>query len=472
MHVPGVRSLWKGLLVTLLLTNRANAIDLDVTDQDSLKNAASTSVYAMMTYYHGNETGQIPGAFPTKWWEGAALFLALLHYWHFTGDTTYNDELSVGLEWQAGECDYMPSNYSAYLGNDDQMFWGLAAMTAAEIQFPDSTVGEGYSWLSLAQGVFNTQIARWDTTKCGGGLRWQIWSWESGYTMKNAISNGGLFQLSARLYRYTGSETYGNWARKIWDWSVSSPLVSNSTWNVADSTEMTNDCTTQGNTQWSYNYGTYLIGASYMYNSPLETANPIALYQTNGTEQATWKTAVSGLLNQTLDKFAPASNGGILEEIVCEPSEVCNNNEVLFKGLVSGWLSFTALVAPFTFDTILPKLQTSAQAAAKSCTGHNNNTCGVRWYQSNYDGWIGMEEQISATNIFVANLINFETSAPVTSTTGGNSTGNPTAGTNDTHSSTDNLPTITTADKAGAGILAVVFVIGWVGLMGWTVMGG
>jgi Glycosyl hydrolase family 76. len=146
------------------------------------------------------------------------------------------------------------------------MFWGLAAMTAAELQFAESTVGEGYSWLALAQGVFNTQIARWDTTKCDGGMRWQIWNWESGYKMKNSISNGGLFQLSARLYRYTGSETYGKWARKIWDWSVSSPLLSNSTWNVADSTDMWNDCATQGNTQWSYNYGTFLMGATYMYN--------------------------------------------------------------------------------------------------------------------------------------------------------------------------------------------------------------
>ena len=69
----------------------------------------------MMTYYKGNETGHIPGAFASKWWEGAALFLALLQYWHFTGDTTYNDELRVGLEWQAGDDDYMPTNYSSYI---------------------------------------------------------------------------------------------------------------------------------------------------------------------------------------------------------------------------------------------------------------------------------------------------------------------------------------------------------------------
>lgn len=85
-------------------------------DIESIKDAASTTTYAMMTYYHGNETGHIPGAFASKWWEGAALFLALLQYWHFTGDTTYNEELRVGLQWQSGtDGDYMPSNYSSYL---------------------------------------------------------------------------------------------------------------------------------------------------------------------------------------------------------------------------------------------------------------------------------------------------------------------------------------------------------------------
>lgn len=83
---------------------------------ESIKDAAGTATYGMMVWYHGNETGQIPGAFPTKWWEGAALFYALLNYWHFTGDETYNDELSVGLQWQSGtNGDYLPSNYSHFL---------------------------------------------------------------------------------------------------------------------------------------------------------------------------------------------------------------------------------------------------------------------------------------------------------------------------------------------------------------------
>jgi mannan endo-1,6-alpha-mannosidase len=143
------------------------------------------------------------------------------------------------------------------------MFWGLAAMTAAELRFPDRPTG--FSWLSLAQGVFNTQTARWDTTSCGGGMRWQIYIYQVGYNMKNTISNGGLFQLSARLARYTGDSNYTDWANKIWDWSESTPLLNNQTWHVADSTNPP-DCTNQGDGQYSYNYGTFIMGAAYMYN--------------------------------------------------------------------------------------------------------------------------------------------------------------------------------------------------------------
>ncbi|EKV06618.1 Glycosyl hydrolase, putative [Penicillium digitatum PHI26] len=462
MHLFGSWLPFGGAVTVLLLSSAARAINLDISDEQSIKDAASTSTYAMMKYYYGNETGQIPGAFPDKWWEGAPLLMALLEYWHFTGDTTYNEELSVALQWQSGtDGDYMPSNYSSYLvntvrGNDDQMFWGLAAMTAAELSFPDRSTG--FSWLSLAQGVFNTQIKRWDTSSCGGGLRWQIWPYQSGYGMKNSISNGGLFQLSARLARYTGDAIYLQWANKIWDWSASSPLLSNSTWNVADSTNIDNDCSTQGNAQWTYNYGTYLMGAAYMYN------------HTNGTTQSQWLTAVNGLLNKTIDNFF--LTGGIIEEYYCEPAENCNNNEVLFKGLTSTWLAFTALLVPSNFDRIIAKLQTSGKAAAASCTGHSNGTCGVQWYKSTWDGWMGMEEQISATKVFTANLINFNNTAPVTSKTGGNSTSNPKAGESDTTASSKMTIAVTTADKVGAGIVTAVFVAGWIGLTSFMILGG
>lgn len=136
-------------------------------------------------------------------------------------------------------------------------------MTAAEFKLPD--VPNKFSWLSLAQGVFNTQVKRWDTTTCGGGLRWQIWPMQAGYTMKNTISNAGLFQLSARLARWTNDDNYAQWAQKVWDWCMSKGLLNNETWFVADSTSIGDGCSTLGRDQWSYNYAALFTGAAYMY---------------------------------------------------------------------------------------------------------------------------------------------------------------------------------------------------------------
>lgn len=160
-----------------------------------------------------------------------------------------------------------------------------------------------------------------------------------------------------------------------------------------------------------------------------------------------------------------------MSETLCEPNEVCNNNEIIFKGITSAWIAFTSVLVPSTYDTILPKLQGSAEAAAKSCSGNNNNTCGVRWYTRSWDGWSGLEEQMIATALFSSNLITTKKTTPVTSSTGGNSSSNPASGTND-HTAPQDIRTraITTADKAGAGILTALFVPAWVGFMIWLVL--
>jgi mannan endo-1,6-alpha-mannosidase len=70
----------------------------------------------MMSYYTGNQSGQIPGKLPDTWWEGGALFMTLMQYWYFTGDSSYNKEVTQGMLLQAGEdANYMPSNWSSYL---------------------------------------------------------------------------------------------------------------------------------------------------------------------------------------------------------------------------------------------------------------------------------------------------------------------------------------------------------------------
>ncbi|KAJ5708467.1 mannan endo-1-6-alpha-mannosidase [Penicillium malachiteum] len=447
------------ILPTLLFPDHVSALTYNSQQEDTIKAAASKQAYAMMSWYHGNETGQTPGAFQFSWWEGAALCNAMLNYWHFTGDDTYNDELSVALQWQGGDNgDYLNANFSQYAGNDDQMQWGAAAMTAAEYKLPDRS--SGYSWLSLVQGVYNNQkdnTEGWDPSTCGGGFRWQKTPFQgTGYNLKNAVSNGGFMMLAARLANYLNESSYADWAEKTWEWSMSVKLVNNQTWGVGDSVDGSEGCKTVDQTQWTYNYGVYMMGCAHMYAYSNDTK---------------WLTALNGLLDKLWSTFFLAKYGDAIAEITCEGSDTCDRNGMLFKGLTVMWLSNIALIVPSTYDAILAKIQSSAVGAASTCTGEGNGTCGVRWWGS-YDGQSGMEPDISATNVFsVAMLpfVNQSEAKPATQSTGGNSTSDPTAGTADDDSKT--TTPISSGDRAGAGILTVALVGGVVGMAVFMLMG-
>lgn len=204
---------------------------------------------------------------------------SLINYWYYTGDTTYNENVKQAMIHQSGEeFDFMPTNQSKTLGNDDQGFWGMAAMTAAETGLEDPDTGPG--WLALAQAVFNTQKPRWDNSTCGGGLRWQIFSFNVGYNYKNSISNGCYFNLAARLALYSGNQSYADEAVKTWDWMWNVGLIKHDTYHIVDGAHNTDNCTAMDSNTWTYNSGIFLLGAAAMYNyvSPLYS---IPLFVTN-----------------------------------------------------------------------------------------------------------------------------------------------------------------------------------------------
>lgn len=107
------------------------------------------------------------------WAEGGMLFDTMIQYWYYTGDISNNAAIIQGMNRQSGDNNFFPSMYGAYLGNDDQQTWALAAVTAAELNFPQESPKA--PWITMAENVFNMQVERWDTSSCGGGLRWQIY---------------------------------------------------------------------------------------------------------------------------------------------------------------------------------------------------------------------------------------------------------------------------------------------------------
>jgi mannan endo-1,6-alpha-mannosidase len=190
----------------------------------------------------------------------------MIDYWHCTQDSTYNDVVMDGMLHQAGQNrDYMPANWTLSLGNDDQGFWGMAAMLAAETGFANPLPPQP-QWHWLAQTVFDTMAApdRHDGT-CGGGLRWQIPSFNKGYDYKNSISNGCFFNIAARLARFTKNETYEKWATSIWDWERSIGLISDE-FAVYDGASVDSNCTDMDKSEYSYNAAIWLQGAAFMFN--------------------------------------------------------------------------------------------------------------------------------------------------------------------------------------------------------------
>ena len=273
-------NLTSALAGLLLVASSGLAITFDTKDTSSVTKAAKIIVDRIASTYDGNQPGKTPGLFTGRyyWWESGLAWDSMVNYWAQTGDDSYNNIINEALSWQVGPgFDYLPPNQTKSIGNDDQSFWGLAAMTAAEHGFPapagSLVEGTDVTWVQLAVNVFNGQIARWDQETCRGGLRWQIFTFNSGHTYKNSMSNGNLYQLASRLALYTGNSTYGDWAEKVLQWSYQIALLDRNTGAVYDGSDATTNCSNINRVQWTSNAGTYLSGAAHSQNY-VRTAPP------------------------------------------------------------------------------------------------------------------------------------------------------------------------------------------------------
>ncbi|KAG0686643.1 COPII coat Sec23p-Sfb3p heterodimer component, partial [Pichia californica] len=431
--------------IVLLLATLSNALDLVVGDKDSVCDAATEIINGIMDYYEGIRYGGTVGMFqaPYYWWEAGEIFGGMIDTWAWCNNDTYEDIIYNALIAQKGSSnDYVPANQSTTEGNDDQAFWGLTVMEAAERNFtnpPDGEVG----WLALSQGVYNTMLSRWDDTQCGGGLRWQIFPYNSGYDYKNTISNACLFAMAARLARYTDNDTYVSTAEMVWDWLVDVDFIQNSTsgYNIYDGANIgTNECgTIQANT-WSYNYGLLISGAAYLYNY---------------TGEDLWLERIDNIYLSIESTFINSSTG-IMYEHMCQQSGNCNTDQRSFKSIFSRSLGQVAVLVQSYQQKIMDILDTSASGAASSCSGGSDgHTCGINWSYGSWDGWYGLGEQISALEV-IQNTLVLQVPPPLSNTTGGTSVGDVNAGLNSRETTNENEITVTSKDKAGAGVLTAI----------------
>lgn len=430
------------MLLICLLLGYAFGIDLQ-DNKDSVCAATSLIQGGLLDYYEGTRYGGTVGMFqpPYYWWQAGVAFGGMMENWFLCENDTYKGLLMDALVAQTGSnYDYIPENQTTVEGNDDQGVWGLTIMDAVERNFsapPDGKPG----WLAMGQAVFNTMYSRWDDAHCGGGLRWQIFTWNSGYNYKNTISNACLFQMAARLGRYTGNTTYLDVAEQVFDWLVDvGYIVLSDTGNVFDGAKIDDNCTDITKIEWTYNHGIVLGGIAYMYNA------------TNGT--SSWQTRLTQILGGATSYFFEDS---IMYESACQDYSTCNNDQRCFKSIFSRMLGLTSVLAPFTADTIDPLIKASAMAAAGSCDGgRDGHTCGLNWQKKTNDGYYGLGEQMSALEI-MQNLLIHDRPAPYRADNGGSSVGDSSAGLN---SSTTNVLknnlNITGGDRAGAAIITTI----------------
>ena len=202
----------------------------------------------------------------------------------------------------------------------------------------------------------------------------------------------------------------------------------------------------------------------------LFSACKLTVSQTTGETQQIWRNRTEGLLKAALVFFTgfndTETNKTIMFEAACERAppggdQGCNVDQRSFKAYFSRWLAATTQLAPWTADTIMPLLRTSALAAAQSCSGGTDGvTCGIKWWVPGWDGQYGVGEQMSALEVIQSNLV-ARVKGPLSNATGGTSKGDPSAGTG--HGGPPPLHDLNPRDRKGAIALTVVLVLAMTG---------
>ncbi|KAF2124137.1 glycoside hydrolase family 76 protein [Dothidotthia symphoricarpi CBS 119687] len=368
-------------------------VHVDINNGESIKAIAKTFAGSIVSFYNTTLAEDlIPGLFGDdyNWWEAGAIWNSLISYSYLTGDSSYDDLVSEAIQHQIGDYNaFMPANQSVTLDNNGQSTWGLAALTAAEVGFPKPKEGE---WVDLAITVFDTQVMRWDTETCNGGLRWRMFSFQEGYNYKNSMSNGNFFLLSARLARLTGNGTYAEWANKSYNWAKEVGLVASGQDGniiVKDGAMTEGNCSDINNIHWAADFGVYLEGAAVMHNL------------TKGAQN--WTEVFIGLANTTWD-FTPDQHH-FLVEVACELNGHCDTVQRASKGIAARSLARAGAIADkatanWWFDLVLGK---SAESAADGCVSKGDKVeCSPSWAASDSEWRNGTASNSSIMDTFAA----------------------------------------------------------------------
>ncbi|KAG8672821.1 hypothetical protein FPOAC2_06229 [Fusarium poae] len=356
---------FKNIAGLALLAQSVTVQSMDLDSTKGILEASKALAGDLIELYNGNNSSNVPGLLEEYhepgdgyyWYQSGAFMSAFVDYWQLTGDDTYNDLVSEGIQWQVGrDKNFMPANQTRQEGNDDQAIWAMAAMTAAEYDFPAPSDKKA-QWYNLARNAWDTQRKRWDAEEdsevCYGGLRWQIMPTNVGFTYKQTLSTALFFNLGARIYRWTGSEEVADYVTMAYSWLDERGLIDSKTGAVYDGARVDDNCTTINKFQWSVNAASLSMGLAYLYN-------------TTSREDDTWKRLTEEMVTTTLDTFF--TKNGEFKEVSCT-KDTCPRDILTYKALTHRWLAVTTKLAPFLSDKVLPVLVKSAKSLKAESNG-------------------------------------------------------------------------------------------------------
>lgn len=357
--------------------------DLKIAEPTSVQAVVKTIAADAMSYYKGSASAYVDLDAPYWWWQSGALFGAMSDYSHYTGDKSYDQTIATALLAQTGpQYDFMSPQHEGQMGNDDLGFWGFAVMSAAERNLPQPQ-SDVPSWLKMGENIHASLASRWDTSTCGGGLLWQIFpSNPNGLNYKNSVSNGAFFQISARLARATGNQTYADWANKIFDWSTGIGFVDQN-FHVVDGADKRDNCQQVNPVSFTYTNGIYMYGAAIM---------------ANVTSDQQWVDRTKKFVDATKTYFGPSDTApNVLFEPACEPGGTCNVDMKSHKGQLARFMWASTLMQPAIRSSVEDFLLPSAQAAAATCTGGDNGSrCSHKWWTGGFDNDTGLGQEMCA----------------------------------------------------------------------------
>ncbi|TDW23568.1 glycoside hydrolase family 76 protein [Kribbella kalugense] len=247
--------------------------------------------------------------FPSSWWNSAVALQTIGDYMQRTGDRRYLPQLDNTFEKDKG---VFPPGYLSgdpLLGNftsraiDDSEWWGLTWIQAYDLT-------KNRKYLDMAVKIAEYVEGYWDPSTCGGG----VW-WNAERTYKNAVTNGLWIRLTAELHnRMPHDKRWLGRAQEGWNWFTGSGMI-NSAGLVNDG--LKDDCTSNGDTVWSYNQGLAIGAGLELYRA---THNPKLL--TTVRRLADAAIAPGGLVTD-----------GVLTEHCDAPGSTCDDNGKQFKGI-------------------------------------------------------------------------------------------------------------------------------------------